>query len=49
MAKNANILRGSILSSDVKAIDGSVKAIKDMNTSELLFTNIFHNFYGMYY
>jgi len=38
-----------MISSDVKSVDGSVvKAVKRMNTAELLFTNIFHNFYGMY-
>lgn len=49
MVENPNIFKGAIMSSDVKSKDGKVKAIKAMNTAELLFTNIFHNFYGMYY
>lgn len=42
-----SLIRGQIMSSDIKAKDGTVKAIKRLKTGELLFTKIFHNFFGI--
>ena len=46
---NLGILRGSTMSSDIKARDESVKSIKALKASELLYTHIWHNFYGTLY
>lgn len=46
---NIRLLKGSVMSSDIKARDESVKAIKSLKAGELLYTHIFHNFYGTLY
>jgi len=40
------LISGQIMSSDIKAKDGTVKAIKSLKAGELLFTKIFHNYFG---
>ena len=43
-----NLYRGYTIQSDIKSSKDKVKSIKDLNPQELLFSNIFHNFYGVY-
>lgn len=44
---NRSLIKGFIMSSDIQSEDGKVvKSIKQLNDQELLFHNIFYNFYG---
>ncbi len=44
---NRSLIKGFIMSSDIQSEDGTVvKSIKQLNDQELLFHNIFYNFYG---